>query len=176
LPVCLSDVSDNAGRFVIRPNRSLTRKGMFLFFIGVCIAAVSVALRFWLLGAWVVLPITVLELIVLGTAFFLIERETRFCETIDLSEKAVSVVQKSWKSKREWRYPTYWVQVIFRPDPKGWYPSHLYLRSHGDSLEIGACLNDDERFQLSQDLTKIIYGGGNGLSPTPTTDEINKYL
>lgn len=170
MPVCLSDVSATSGRFVVRPNRSITRKGLFLVFLGIGAAAVVVGLRFWLLGAWVVLPITVLELIVLGTAFFLVERETRFCETIDLSEKAVSVVQKDWKSQRVWRYPTYWVQVIFRPDPKGWYPSHLYLRSHGDSLEIGACLNDEERFALSQDLTKIIYGFGGRLQPTPVTE------
>jgi len=167
LPVCPSDVSETSGRFVIRPNRSMTRKGMSLVFIGIGVAAVLVALRFWLLGAWMVLPITILELIVLGAAFVIIERETRACETIDLSEKAVSVVQEGWKLNREWRYPTYWVQVIFRPDPKGWYPSHLYLRSHGDTLEIGACLNDDERFQLSQDLSKIIHGHGAGLMSRP---------
>lgn len=169
MPVCLSDVSATSGRFVVRPNRSITRKGLFLIFVGIGVGAVTVGLRFWLLGAWVVLPITVLELIFLGTAFIIVERETRFCETIDLSEKAVSVEQKDWRSRRVWRYPTYWVQVIFRPDPKGWYTSHLYLRSHGDSLEIGACLSDEERFQLSQDLSKIIYGSGGGLQSTPVS-------
>ena len=168
MPVCLSDVSATSGRFVIRPNRSVTRKGMTLIYIGICAAAIAVALRFWWLGAWMVLPITVLELLVLGLAFRMVERATRSCETIDLSEKAVSVVQKGWRLHRQWRYPTYWVQVIFRPDPRGWYPSRLYLRSHGDTLEIGACLNDEERFQLSQDLAKIIYGGGGPRSTPPT--------
>ena len=57
MPVCLSDVSSTSGRFVIRPNRSVTRKGMTLIYIGICAAAIAVALRFWLLGAWMVLPI-----------------------------------------------------------------------------------------------------------------------
>ncbi len=139
----------------------MTRKGLILVFFGICLAAFSVAVRFWLLGAWVVLPITVLEMLVLGIAFYLVERETRFCETIDLTAESVSIVQRSWKSKREWCYPTYWVQVVSDVDPKGWYPSHLYLRSHGDSLEIGTCLNEDERQQLSRHL-KIALENGRG--------------
>ena len=133
---------------------------MILFFIGVCCAALLVATRFWLLGAWVVLPITILELIVLGTAFVLIERQTRLREVIDLSEKAVTVVQKGWKLNNEWSYPAYWVQVIHRTDPTGWYPSHLYLRSHGDTVEIGACLNEEERVRLTRQIKKIILSVG----------------
>ena len=132
---------------------------MTLVFVGICIAALAVAIRFWLLGAWMVLPITLLEMVVLGTAFFLIERSTRFCETIELTAESVSVVQRDWKSRKVWSYPTYWVQVIFRQDPKEWYPSHLYLRSHGDCVEIGACLNDEERSRLSRDIKRIISAG-----------------
>lgn len=160
MPISLTEHSGTSGKAVIRPNRSLSRKGMILFFSGVCVAAILVAFRFWLLGAWVVLPITMLELLVLGAAFFWIERETRFCETIELNEDLVSVVQRDWRSKKEWCYQTYWVQVVLQSDPKGWYPSHLYLRSHGDSLEIGACLNEEERHQLEQHLKKIIQGVG----------------
>lgn len=127
-----------------------------LVFCGISVVAIIVALRFWLLGAWVVLPMTALELSLLGIAFLVVERKTRFCETIELTEESVSVVQKDWKSSRKWCYPRYWVQVIFSEDPKGWYPSRLYLRSHGDTLEIGACLNEGERFQLSQHLKDMI--------------------
>lgn len=151
-------VSDRAGSFEVRPNRSLSGRETAIFFGGICVVAVTVAVRFWLLGAWVVLPMMILELSLLGGAFLVVERKTRFCETIELTDDRVSVVQKDWKSKREWCYPRYWVQVIFREDPQGWYPSHLYLRSHGDSLEVGACLNDGERLQLSQHLKKIIDG------------------
>jgi uncharacterized membrane protein len=158
LPISQGSASGTTGSFVVRPNRSLGKGGTLLVFAGICLIACLVAIRFWLLGAWVVLPITALELVFLGIAFLVVERKTRFCETIELTEQAVSVVQRDWKSEREWCYPTYWVQVIFREDPSGWYPSHLYLRSHGDTLEIGACLNDSERSQLSQDLKKIIDG------------------
>ncbi len=160
MPICLRNISDSAGSIVVRPNRSLGREGTALVFCGICFVAILAALRFWLLGAWVVLPITVLELLLLGVAFLVVERKTRFCETIELTDDSVSVVQKSWKSCKEWCYPRYWVQVIFSEDPSGWYPSHLYLRSHGDTLEIGACLDDRERFQLSRHLAKMIGGIG----------------
>ena len=156
MPISLGEASNSAGSIVVRPNRSLGKEGTALLFCGICVVAIVVGLRFWLLGAWVVLPITVLELVLLGVAFLVVERKTRFCETIELKDDSVSVVQRDWRSKKEWCYPRYWVQVIFREDPAGWHPSHLYLRSHGDTLEVGACLNDSERLQLSQYLKNMI--------------------
>lgn len=155
MPIRQHDVTETSGRFEIRPNRSMTRKGVIWVFVGISLAALLVALRFVLIGAWVVLPITTLELLVLGIAFYIIEHETRFRETIELNRESVSVVQKGWKISREWRYPAYWVQVILQKRPD-WYPSRLFLRSHGDLLEIGACLNEDERQELSKHLTQII--------------------
>lgn len=162
MPFSQRDVSETAGSFVVSSNRSLGRKGTAWVFCGICIAALFIAVRFWLLGAWMVLPIFVLELLLLGTAFLVVERKTRFSETIELTEESVSVVQKDWRSQREWCYPKYWVQVVFRQDPAGWYPSHLYLRSHGDTLEIGTCLNDSERKQLSGHLRRMINRSGLG--------------
>lgn len=162
MPFSQRDISETAGSFVVRSNRSLGSKGTALVFCGICVVALIVAVRFWLLGAWVVLPIFALELMLLGVAFLIVERKTRFCETIELTEDSVSVVQRDWKSEREWCYPKYWVQVVFRQDSAGWYPSHLYLRSHGDVLEIGACLNDSERLQLSQHLRRMINRSGLG--------------
>ena len=156
MPICLNDHSESSSSITIRPNRSLTRQGMTAFFLGICAVSIAVAVRFWLLGAWVVLPISVLEMLVLGMAFRIVERDTRFCETISINGDAIQVVQKNWKSQEECSFPVYWVQILFKKDPTDWFPNHLYLRSHGRTLEIGACLTDEERLQLKQDLERIL--------------------
>lgn len=158
MPMWHSDVSTSSEKFVIRPNRSTTGKGIALLLLGVGTITIGVAVRFWLIGAWMVMPFAILEMLALGYAFVAVERKTRFCETIELDEETVSVVQKNWNATNEWKFPTYWVKVILDFDSSGWYASRLYLRSHGKLLEIGACLNEEVRQELTQHLRNRITG------------------
>lgn len=124
-----------------------------IFFLLVCAASVGIAIRFWLLGAWVVMPVVLLEMVVLGTAFYLVEKSSRDVETIDMSDDGLVKVTRTVRSVvDEWRFQPYWVQVVLRSDRIKWYPTHLSLRSHGKSVEIGACLTDEEREELSDSL------------------------
>ena len=148
------DPTSTTCRFIVRPNCSLSGHGMTVLFLGVSAVAVAVAVRFFLMGAWVVLPITLLEVIGLGTAFYLVNRRSRYCETIDVDQDALFVIRRDWRSQHEWRLQPYWVQVILKLDPKNWYPSRLYLRSHGQSIEIGNCLTNGERARLSEGLRR----------------------
>ena len=158
MPFWQSDSTASSGRFIIRPNRSITKKGINLLLLGISIVTIGIAIRFWLIGAWMVLYFAILEMCMLGIAFVVVERKTRYCETIELNDETVLVTQENWRSTREWKYPTYWVKVVLDVDTSGWYPSHLYLSSHGKSLEIGSCLNEEERLALTQSLRKRIEG------------------
>ena len=48
--------------FLIRPNRSMTARGMMVFVCFVGLAVFLTAMRFVLLGAWIVLPFAILEI------------------------------------------------------------------------------------------------------------------
>lgn len=146
------DTSGKACRFIIRPNRSVGRKGIIIFFTFVGLVSIGIGLRFWLLGAWLILPVMLLEITGLAIAFYLVQRASRNVETIDLSDNLLRVTRKVKSAVTEWDFQPYWVQVILRPDAISWYPSHLCLRSHGKMLEIGTCLTDEEREQLSEKL------------------------
>lgn len=146
------DASGKVRRFIIRPNHSLGRTGKIIFFIAVFVVSVGIAVRFWLLGAWMVMPMVLLEMFVLGLAFYLVEKASRDVETIDITEELLKVTRTVRSVVDEWQFQPYWVQVDLKPDRIGWYPSHLCLRSHGKSVEIGTCLTDEEREQLSQEL------------------------
>ncbi len=146
------DASGRAYRYIIRPNRSIGKKGIIIFFSLVILVSAVIALRFWLLGAWVVMPLMVLELSILGAAFYLVQKASRDVETIDLSDNLLRVTRKFRSVADEWQFQPYWVQVILRTDHINWYPTHLCLRSHGRMIEIGTCLTDEEREELSESL------------------------
>jgi uncharacterized membrane protein len=139
-------------RFMARPNCSLSGHDTAVFFLAVSAVALAVAVRFFLLGAWLVLPVTLLEVVALGIAFAVVARRARYLETIDVDEAAVFVIRRDWRSQHEWRFQPYWVRVVLQPDSSDWYPSRLYLRSHGRTVEIGRCLTNSERAELFEGL------------------------
>ena len=77
--------------FEIRPNRSLTRRGMLVFFLLVSVAVFLLGIRFGLLGVWLVMPFTILEVVVLGTALYQFERATAYREVISLGQDGLLV-------------------------------------------------------------------------------------
>lgn len=152
------DASGLTCRFELRPNRSLSKRGMVWFVTAVGLVALLIGLRFALLGAWLVLPLAAVEIVGLGTAFALVARAARRREIIDIDGDGMRVVREDGRLRQEWRFHSYWVQVVLQPDPANWYPSRLYLRSHGKQLEIGRSLTDQERQQLSDELKRRLAG------------------
>lgn len=144
-----SDVHEHQYDFLIRPNRSMTAKGMILFVFIVGVGVFLVALRFVLLGAWVILPFALLEIALLAAGFWLYERASRYRETVHLSADSFLITQVGVNGRYTWRFNPYWVQVSLKLDPNDWYPSKLLIKSHGEQVEIGSCLTDQEREDLS---------------------------
>ncbi len=142
--------------FLIRPNKSMTVRGMVVFVCLVGLAVLLVAVRFVLLGAWVVLPFAILEVALLAVGFWLYERTSRYRETVKVSRKNFIITKDSVRGRETSRFDSYWVKVILRPDPVNWYPSHLFVRSRGKQVEIGACLTNQERKELSKALIQYI--------------------
>ena len=142
--------------FLIRPNRSMTAKGMMLFVFLVGLAIFLVAMRFVLLGAWIILPFAILEIALLGAGFWLYERASRYRETVQITRSSMQITQESVRRKQTWQFNPHWVTVSLQLDPKDWYPSRLIIRSHGEQVEIGACLTNQEREELSKVLKRSI--------------------
>lgn len=141
----------DAARMWIRPNRSLSGRG----------------LRAWM-GALVVL--------VWGTALWMAQQGNVFAPLFALVESVVLVAALSvaWRSgerseritvdaqslQLEWlpgrgraQFQTYWVRVQLRP---GRGRRRLLLASHGREVEIGAFLADEERDELSRKLKVLL--------------------
>jgi len=148
MPVFQEQGSDDC-RFIVRPNCALswrTTKLVLLFFAG-CFAALSA--YFAAVGAWLVLPFAGLELAVLVAGFYLSALAGHACEVIEVEGPVLRI----WRGRRRLNevasLPANWSRVELRCDPRGWYPSRLFLCCHGKGFEVGSQLVEAEREELA---------------------------
>ena len=135
----------------LKPNRALSRRDLRRV-IGVLVA---LALTTAGLGAWqgnVFAPLFALvESFAVAFALGVAWRAGDRSERITLDESSLEV--QSLPGRRSARFQTYWVRVQLR---SGKGRARLLLTSHGQELEIGAFLADEERAELSRKLKVLL--------------------
>ncbi len=142
--------------FTLTPNSSLSWRGVKLAFLVLFASLFGVAAYFVSIGAWLVAPFTGLEAVVLGAGMYLSARRGATREIIRIGEDTVAVYRGRKTIHEVARFQRCWARVKLSQDPKNWYPSKLFLGSHGWVTEIGSDLIDNERTQLARDLTETI--------------------
>ena len=143
-------------RFLIRANCSMTRKSFITVYGSLAVVSLSVALRFWFLGMWLILPFTLLELGLLGGILYYLWSRRDDVEVITITDGQIRVEQRDRKGSREWTLPHYWARVELQRSKHRNHPTRLILRSHGKEEEIGRCLTDEERKTLASELRHAI--------------------
>ena len=141
---------------IVQPNNNLTwrrTKLVFLFF-ALCLA--SVGLYCYVLGAWLVVPFAGLELLVIGLGLYLQCLSSHQREIIQIDENTLCLTD--CKGRQLASFPRAWLKVVQTQDPKGWYPSRLFIGSHGRYVEIGKNLVESERSSLADNLRCAIQG------------------
>lgn len=151
---------DEADRccILLRPNRSLTTKGMLALFGAFALLAAIIGTGFALAGAWLVVPFAGLEVAVAGMVLYLLYRHAGDYERIDIEGRHVRVVQRRGKVETRHAFERYWAQArLVRGTSMR--PSRLWIGSHGRFVEIGAALDEDARRQLAQRLRRLLEPG-----------------
>jgi uncharacterized membrane protein len=142
---------------IINPNRNLTwqqSKWLFLLFAFCCSA---VAAYFYSLGAWLVLPLTGLEILVIGIAIYYQSCWAHSQQVIRIGSNQIRVINHG-RSRSEKCFHKAWLKIIRNRDPRGWYPSRLLIGSHGQFIEVGKYLIEEERETLAHKLKSAIEG------------------
>ncbi len=150
-------MSDTGPSFqaLIHPYRSLGREG-YRILLCVVIAAnlIFAAVMLWL-GAWPVLAFLGLDVLAIIVAFRLNYAQAAAFERITIDGGDVVVERVDAKGRRrEWRFASYWVNVLFDGDEEA---GTVTLRSHGRSLEVGAFLVPFERKSFAETLTHALH-------------------
>lgn len=135
----------------LRPNRSLSRRGLRCW--GWTVTAVTVAIA--MVGAQqgnVFAPLfALLEAAGVSYALTLAWRAGDRGERITVDARALVV--EYLPGHRRARFQSYWVRVLLQP-ARG--RQRLVLASHGSEVEVGAFLVDEERAELSRTLRGVL--------------------
>lgn len=146
-------------QFIIRPNLSLKPKTMLQVYAAIVVVTLGINIGFVIAGAWMVLVFGGLELVVLGAGFWLVYRASQCEEIVSISGEELRITKRNHlEVTNEWQCLRYWTHVLLEHDWKDWYPSKLYIRSMGKSVQIGKCLNNEERKDLARQLKREIHG------------------
>ncbi len=138
--------------FVIRPNSSCHPKswpGVFALLAVICL---GMAIRFALLGYWMILPFALIDILAVGLILHGVIRQSAYMEKVRVDDKTVEIRHIQKNKNAEWRFPLHWIQVKLESPGHRWYPHRLLLGSQGKWVEIGRCLTDDERKSLADEI------------------------
>lgn len=127
-----------------------------MFFLIMVAVSFGIAGTFTAFGYWVVFPFAGLEMAVLGISLYLCAMKTTWCEVISIESGTIEVVVGRHSPESSYKFDRHWARIVLDPPRARGYPSRLLLRSHGRELEVGACLNNEERQQLAKALEKSL--------------------
>ena len=142
-------------RFVLQPNQSMSwRATCYLLLSLLLITAIAVGLS--LMGFWLILPFAGLELAAVTAGLYTVARRGQRREVISIGEEFIRIERGHRHPEQSLTLATHWAKVIVERCPRRWYPSRLLIRSHGQSVEVGGFLNEEERHRLADELVKSL--------------------
>lgn len=143
-------------RFVVQPNRSISWSDTVLVYIGIFAVSVVVAGGFALVGAWMILPFAGLEMLLVAVVLYRCALKARFYEIIAVDDDNIKIERNCNRPGEPISFQRYWARVQLVPPPRRNEASRLLVSSHGKSVEIGTWLNETEKQELADDLSRLI--------------------
>ena len=150
------DDHDCSRRFLIRPNCSLRWREVVWFYLAVVVVSFGIAVAFALQGAWLVLPFAGLEMAVLGAALYVVVRRGYCWQVISVHTDRIEIAEHGSRQQRLETFQRAWARVHLQPAAIQGHPSRLTIGSHGRRVEIGGCLNEDDKKYLAHELSLAV--------------------
>ena len=142
-------------RLLIRPDCSLSLRGVKVLVLTFALVAALIGAYMLMLGAWPVLPFLGLEIAVVAAVFLILQRRARFYDLVEAKGDDVCLSQRGRHGEKSGKLNRYWTQVRLAAGGH-WYPSRLLVGSHGNYMEIGAALTEEDRIKTAKALQRAL--------------------
>lgn len=142
------DLSTSYGNFTIRPHRSLSDQGVSRLLLVIGVTGGLFDLAMFLNFGWIVGAITLMDVVFLGLAILLSQRQRNASETVVVLGSGVQVERHSASGRRlsgEW-LPLF--PISLRQSDAGSLPGFIELSCGPRHVRIGAALLPAERESL----------------------------
>jgi uncharacterized membrane protein len=147
---------DHTGTIVLRPNQSWTwRYNLYLLYTLLTVSLIM-GVFFIYVGAWVILPFSLLELSVLLACMYYCLRRAQRQEVIRVTAEHVTIERGRREPEATKQFIRFWAQFVVTPARHPWSPCQVSIRSHGEEMELGGFLNKEEKSQLVSELRRVV--------------------
>jgi uncharacterized membrane protein len=141
-----------------RRNDSLGSRWRWRLFASLVGVSLGFALVFAAFGAWMVLPYSALEMVVLYVAFMWIERHASDWERVSVAGDRVTIERQRSGVLVRYEFNRYWTRVEVEDEGLA-RTLRLRLRSAGKCIAIGEELPAAERVSLARELRRVLARG-----------------
>jgi uncharacterized membrane protein len=145
-------VSNSDGNvIVVKPNNSLSPRGLVWLFMSIVAITMTVALGVALAGAWLVLPFAGFEILAFAYALHHVYLHYGDFESVTLVGNDVVIEKRSYKNSEKFTFQRYWAKVTLRNTLDG--TCSIFIGSHGKEVEFGSRFMDsEERIAIARQL------------------------
>jgi len=141
---------------ILSPNGSLSLRQSIALLAFCALLMGSIAGVFAVLGAWLVLPFSGLEWLLLAYCLHVSRKRSAEREVITITDAVVRVEKGRKAPTQTYKFQRAWVMLDWRESPVRGRPSRLALRLHGKEVEIGGFLVESERRALARELRLLL--------------------
>lgn len=154
-------------QLTIRPNQSISWRATCYLLLSLLLVSGTIAIAMGLLGYWPVVPLAAAQMMLVAYGFYRVARRGQQQEVILFTQDSIRIERGRRRPEQVFILTRLWARVVLEHCPKRWYPSRLLIRSHGDTVEIGRFLSEDERQHLAAELVKCL----SAVSVPPSTPQ-----
>ncbi len=129
---------------------------LILMFAFIATVTLVIGIAFYSIGLKLILPFSGLDVLLLGTAFYLCARRGSIKQVVHIDPDGITVECGREGPETTHIFKRAWARAELERSWNSWYPSRLLLRSHGKQLELGDFLNEQERQGLALELQSAL--------------------
>lgn len=150
------DDQSHTGRIILSPNASWSWQANLYLLYTLMAISLTVGIGFAFMGAWMILPYSILELSILALCIYVCVQKCNRQEVITVREHEVTV-EKGIKTPSEtWNYHRVWAKFVVKPAKHPWDGQVVSIASHGKELELGSFLNRSDKLELIASLKRVV--------------------
>ncbi|MBD3649675.1 MAG: DUF2244 domain-containing protein [Pseudomonadales bacterium] len=150
------DTKARTWRIVLRPNQSWGWHANLYILYTLIAVSTSIGLTFAVMGAWPVLPWSMLEMLVLALCLYHCAVQCNRQEVLTITEDKVILERGLRRPSESHVYHRVWSRFLIERPPHPWDPARVSIRSHGQQEEIGSFLSQRDKSALITELRDIV--------------------
>jgi len=144
---------------VVRRRNALPPQAAWALFAGLATVSLMIGLGFLWMGAWPVLPFAGLEVAGVGACWWILARRRDDHERLLVEGDRLRILKHRRGRVQVEEFQRQWARVELEAGAHRWYPTRLWVGSHGRRVELARGTDDATRRRIARELDRWLGAG-----------------